>query len=416
MGRPEHVAGVNRNDRAVTAFTMLGHATFHTYELAIPLFVVVWLDEFSTSPAVLGVVVGLSYAAIGIGALPTGVLADRVSARRLVLASVLGMGVSMTIVALSPMLWVLAVALVGWGVAASLYHPAALTLLSRATAARGRAFALHGLAANVGVAAGPIVSAVLLGVLGWRIVALVLVLPVAIAALAAVGLEFDETAGARARGGEGATDGGAIRSLHEFGSSTRRLFTGGFLLVFVLAVLYGTYYRGSMTFLPEILAGLPLFDPVPVADRTIEPSRYVYAGLLLLGGAGQYAGGRLVEALRTESALIVGYVALVVIAVALLPLAAFGLVPLLAGAGALGFLVFMLPPINQEAISAYSAANVRGLSFGFNYTALFGVGAVGAPLAGAILTRWSPGALFFVLAGVALVATGLAVLLWWLDR
>ena len=28
------------NDRALTAFTMLGHATFHTYELVVPIFVV----------------------------------------------------------------------------------------------------------------------------------------------------------------------------------------------------------------------------------------------------------------------------------------------------------------------------------------------------------------------------------------
>ncbi|MFB6311031.1 MAG: MFS transporter [Salinirussus sp.] len=404
---------MNRNDRAVTAFTMLGHATFHTYELAIPLFVVVWLDVFETSPAVLGGVVGLSFAAIGLGALPTGLLADRVSARGLVLASVLGMGSSMIVVAVTPSLGVLAIALVGWGIAASLYHPAALTLLSRATTARGRAFALHGLAGNVGVATGPIVAAVLLGVLDWRAVALVLVLPVAVAVIAAIGLKFDETAGTRERRGERAADGGAVHSLGDFLGHTRALFTGGFVIVFVLAILYGTYYRGSMTFLPEILAGLALFDPVSVAGQAIEPSRYVYAGLLLIGGAGQYAGGRLVEAMRTESALILGYAALVGIALVLLPLAAVGLIPLLAGAAALGFLVFMLPLINQEAISAYTAANVRGLSFGYNYMALFGVGAIGAPLAGIILTRWSPDALFVVLAIIALMGTALAATLWW---
>jgi len=40
---------MDRNDRALTAFTMLGHATFHTYELVVPIFVVVWLDAFSTT-------------------------------------------------------------------------------------------------------------------------------------------------------------------------------------------------------------------------------------------------------------------------------------------------------------------------------------------------------------------------------
>jgi hypothetical protein len=68
---------MNSNDRTITGFAMLGHATFHTYELVIPLFVVVWLDTFAVSPAVLGVVVAASYALTGVGALPSSILADR---------------------------------------------------------------------------------------------------------------------------------------------------------------------------------------------------------------------------------------------------------------------------------------------------------------------------------------------------
>ncbi|OAQ54733.1 MFS transporter [Natrinema mahii] len=77
---------MDRNDRAVTAFAMLGHATFHTYELVMPIFVAIWLEAFATTPAVLGAVVGASYALVGVGALPSGLLADRVSSKALVLA------------------------------------------------------------------------------------------------------------------------------------------------------------------------------------------------------------------------------------------------------------------------------------------------------------------------------------------
>jgi len=395
----------------VTVFTMFGHATFHTYELAIPLFVAVWLDSFGTTPAVLGVVVGLGYAAIGLGALPTGILADRVSARSLVIACLVGMGASVALLSLAPSLPILAIALLGWGVSASLYHPAGLTLISRATRERGTAFALHGAAGNVGVATGPLLAAVLLGLFDWRFVAAVLVVPAVVAAGLALRLEFDERAGARVREYEPVGDGGEGRSLRDFLGQSKLLFTGGFALVFTVGVLYGTYYRGAITFLPDILADLPLFEPVAAYGTTVEPSQYVYAGLLLLGGVGQYAGGRLVDAVPVEWALVAGYASLVVIAVAFIRLTAAGLVPLLVGAAVLGFSVFMIAPINQEAISAYTTADVRGLSFGYNYAAIFGIGAVGATLAGVVLTRWSPAVLFLVLAGIALVGMAVSALL-----
>jgi MFS family permease len=377
---------------------MLGHATFHTYELAIPLFVAVWLDSFGTTPAVLGVVVGLGYAAIGLGALPTGILADRVSARSLVIVCLVGMGASVALLSLAPSLPILAIALLGWGVSASLYHPAGLTLISRATRERGTAFALHG---AVGVATGPLLAAVLLGLFDWRFVAAGL----------ALRLEFDERAGARVREDEPVGDGGEGRSLRGFLGQSKLLFTGGFALVFTVGVLYGTYYRGAITFLPDILADLALFEPVAAYGTTVEPSQYVYAGLLLLGGVGQYAGGRLVDAVPVEWALVAGYASLVVIAVAFIRLTAAGLVPLLVGAAVLGFSVFMIAPINQEAISAYTTADVRGLSFGYNYAAIFGIGALGATLAGLLLTRWSPAVLFLILAGIALVGMAVSALL-----
>lgn len=50
---------MDKNDRSLTVFTMLGHMVFHTYELAIPIFVVIWLDVFSVAAAVIGLIVGI---------------------------------------------------------------------------------------------------------------------------------------------------------------------------------------------------------------------------------------------------------------------------------------------------------------------------------------------------------------------
>ncbi len=393
---------MDRNDRALTGFTMLGHAMFHTYELVIPLFVVIWLDAFSTTAAFLGVVVGASYALTGVGALPSGVLSDRVSAKRLIVACMAGMGGGFLLVAAAPNLLVLSLGLLVWGAAASVYHPAGLSLISRGAKERGTAFAYHGAAGNVGVATGPLLAAVLLAFFGWRTVAALLVVPVVVAIGLALRLEFDETAAVDA---DAVADGGGEPSgLRRFAADSKLLFAGGFLFVFFIGNLYGLYYRGAFTFLPDILAGLPLFDPVTVVGRSVEPSQYVYSGLLILGGVGQYAGGKLVDRYRAEHVLVANFAVLVVVALAFVPAAEAGLWPLLLVSGMLGFFVFLEAPVNQEVISLYVPADLRGLSFGWTYIAVFGVGALGSAVAGVVLTRWSSSVLFALLAAFAVLA------------
>ena len=110
---------------------MIGHLMFHTYELVIPIFIVSWLQDFSTTPAFLGILVGVSYALTGIGALPSGILADQFSSKRLIILCLIGMEISFVVISVAPNLLVLSAALLLWGAAASIYHPVALALISR---------------------------------------------------------------------------------------------------------------------------------------------------------------------------------------------------------------------------------------------------------------------------------------------
>jgi MFS family permease len=159
------------------------------------------------------------------------------------------------------------------------------------------------------------------------------------------------------------------------------------------------------------MSGLALFDPVTFAGRSFEPSQYVYSGLLVLGGAGQFAGGKLVDRFRAERVLVANFAVLVLVALAFVPAAAAGLEPLLIVSGALGFFVFLEAPVNQEVISRHVPTDLRGLSFGWIYIAVSGVGALGSALAGVVLTRWSSGVLFGILAGFAALAALIGVYL-----
>ena len=405
---------MNRNDRAITGFTMAGHSMVHIYELSIPILMTVWLVEFPVTSATLGTVVAVGYGLFGVGALPGGLLVDRFGSRRLIVACLFGMGGSFLLLGVMPGIGGIAVAIAVWGLAASVYHPAGLALISNGVEQRGSAFAYHGMAGNVGIASGPFVTALLLLALDWRTAAMVLAVPALAAAVAGVTVEFDESAAvAAADGGEAPTT--DIYSVGEFLAASRGLFTAGFLTVFVLVLFNGLYYRGMLTFLPGLLGEFldPLLDIAPaegvgpVSDGRVgsefDLSRYLYAGLLAVGIGGQYVGGRLTDAIQPERGLAVMLAALVTIALLFVP-ASRTLPTLLLVSVALGFALFAMQPLSQATIANYSPAEHRGLSFGYTYLAIFGIGALGASITGAVLTYGSPTAVFLLLAGFAAVA------------
>ncbi|PSP90875.1 MFS transporter [Halobacteriales archaeon QS_4_66_20] len=413
---------MNRNDRAITGFTMAGHGMVHTYELSIPILMTVWLVEFPVTTATLGTVVAVGYGLFGVGALPGGLLVDRFGSRRLIVACLFGMGGSFLLLGVAPGVVGITIALAVWGLAASVYHPAGLTLISNGVEQRGVGFAYHGMAGNVGIAFGPFVTALLLLVFDWRTAVMVLALPALLAALIGTTVEFDEAAAVEtvADGGEAPTT--DVTSLREFRSASRGLFTAGFLTVFALVLFNGLYYRGMVTFLPELLSDFlsPLVAgnpgeavgvvPEGPAAEEFDLSRYLYAGLLAVGIGGQYVGGRLTDAIEPEQGMAAMLGALVVIALLFVPASA-TLPSLLAVSVALGFALFAMQPLSQATIAKYSPPEHRGLSFGYTYLAIFGIGALGASLAGTVLTYGSAVAVFLLLAGFAGVALALAFVL-----
>jgi len=387
---------------------MVAHAMVHTYELSIPILMTIWLDQFAVTPGQLGLMVSAGYALFGLGALPGGVLADVLGSRRLIAVALFGMGGSFLVLSLSPSIAGIAVALLLWGASASVYHPSGLSLVSRGVHQRGDAFAYHGMAGNFGIAFGPLATTVLLLFAGWNTVTVVLAIPALVAGAMALRIRFDESA-AVADGGDARTD--AVSSFDEFVSESKLLLFGPFILVFGIVMASGLYYRGVLTFLPELLSTFPMFEPIHVAGRLLEPSRYVYSALLMIGMAGQYVGGKLTKRMPTERAIGAAFTVLAVLAIVFLPAANAGLVPFLVVGAVLGFFLFVVQPLYQATVAEYTPAGTRGLSYGYTYLGVFGVGALGAAVAGNILQYSSPGMLFLVLAGIASVAAVLGTYL-----
>jgi len=432
---------VDDNDRSILGFVMVGHAMVHVYEFSVPTLMIIWLSEFSTNAAVLGSAVAVGYGLFGVGALPGGLLVDRFGSRPLIVACLAGMAGAFAVAGAAGSLASLAVAVGAWGVFASVYHPAGLALLSNAVEDRGIAMGYHGMGGNLGIALGPLATALLLLRFDWRTVALALTVPAAVVAVSGLFVDLDsEHTGAATPDGGGADpetnvdsdgdvtgadadvadpdgDADAGRSPSGLVADTRTLATLGFGLVLLVVTLNGLYYRAFLTFLPDllgdVLAGLvdvQLIDPGSPYAEEFDVARYLYVAILTVGVAGQYAGGRLADRVAPERALSYVLAVLAGLALAFVP-ATGATAPFLAVALLLGVALFAVQPLSQATVAAYSAPEARGLSFGFTYLAVFGVGALGASLAGAVLTYGSVRVLFVALATVSATGAGVAVVL-----
>ncbi|HHP7237459.1 MFS transporter [Longibacter sp.] len=391
------------NDRSIVGLVSIAHAMVHTYELSIPIFVTVWSDALQIPNKELGLMVGLGYALFGLGAIPGGILSDRLGSRGLITMCLAGMGGSFALLSISSSPWALTASMAAWGIAASVYHPAGLSLISKGVTQRGRALALHGMAGNAGIALGPLATALLLAWIGdWQWVALILAVPAVLATAYALSSTFDEHA---AEGPElSPTNEASGHVIRRLGITSRQLFATAFAGVFAIVMLSGLYYRGVLTFLPDLLGDVVTFQ-LPLG---LDAEHYVYAGILMIGMLGQFVGGKLTDRFPTEVSMLGALTLLSIIALAFLPVVQISTATVLLGSAVLGFFLFLVQPLYQATVAEYTPARARGLSYGFTYLGVFGIGAIGAPLAGWLLDTSGPMALFVVLSGIALAAAALS--------
>lgn len=332
-----------------------------------------WVGEFSTTAAVLGLVVTVGYGLFGVGALPGGILVDRFGSKPLILACLGGMAGSFLLVSLAPNLLTLALAIAVWGVTASVYHPAGLSLLSKSVDQRGTALGYHGIGGNLGIALGPLATALLLLAFDWRIVTAALTVPAAVVAAYGLTVDIDDalpdTENAVSDGdidGDGGSGANGAASLSTIADDTRVLLAGGFLIVFVFVTFSGLYYRTFLTFLPDLLGDvlgglidIQLIDPESPYAEEFDVARYLYVAVLMVGVLGQYLGGRIADRVPPERALMVLMGILTVLALLFVP-ASETIVTFIAVSLLLGVVLFTVQPLSQATVAPTLRARRAG--------------------------------------------------------
>lgn len=104
----------------------------------------------------------------GAGAIVAGRLGDLWGRRTMMVIFFFGMGISCLVIALCQTRWQIGLALTLMGVFASIYHPVGIPMLVRNSPRPGFTIGVNGLAGNLGVALGAMLSLVLAEHFGWQ--------------------------------------------------------------------------------------------------------------------------------------------------------------------------------------------------------------------------------------------------------
>jgi MFS family permease len=365
---------VNSTQRKVLWTASLSHATIHVYELAVPALLILIQAEF-----VSGV--------FGLGALPAGLLVDRLGSKVLLAGCLWGSALCTAGMALSPSLGWFTVCAGSMGLFLSIYHPAGTALISTALAPSGRVFAIHGMVGNLGVAGASVIAGVLGAAFGWRW---------ALGILASVGIGLGAFALRL-----------AVPSLHEVRARAGRGHWPDFALLLVAAGFLGMIYRGMTTFLPKFFAtSYTSGGSAGTAVGGLLTTLALFAGL-----GGMYTAGRMVDrGMRPVFVFMVGTLMQGPFLVALGWLAGPVLMPVVM---AVAFFHFFTQPPGNQMVARFTPPRLRGLGYGVYFLVAFGTGSFGASYGGWVSERWGLGwsfpalALLLVPAIIAVALLGL---------
>jgi hypothetical protein len=157
----------------------LGHALTHWYPATFYLLLPLIGKELGLSYSEIGSVLTCQYLAGAIANIPGGIFVDSVGRKGLLMAvSLFWIGFPYLMMGSAHAYWMILCCATLVGIGNNLWHPSAISwLANRFPQRKGLVMSIHSMGGNVGDAVAPLVAGALLGVLSWRDVVIVNVLP-----------------------------------------------------------------------------------------------------------------------------------------------------------------------------------------------------------------------------------------------
>ncbi len=390
---------MSREEKIVVALMGCSHALTHGCQLIFPAVLLLLQREFSLGYLELGVIGNIMNLAYGLGALPGGMVYNHLGPKKLYLVCFLGSSAALILVGISSTLLIFAAGLALMGLAGSVYHPLANSLISAKVREYGRAMGIHGAAGNLGLAMAPFAIGLIASYLGWRHAYLWFALPGIALSIWALFVDMSPREEIMAIDG-------SCRPKKTFLKSLKTYFSVPLILLYSINVMVNFSFVGSITFLPTIMAKRASFHFHSL--DSVAMGGMLSAIVLFMGVFGQFGGGLLSQKPRLErNFLLVSIISLPFI----LTMSFTTDLLLLILALIYFFINFFLQPMSNTLLAQYTSAENRGTAFGLFFFVAFVFGSSASSFSGYIAQRFGLEWVFMGLGSSGLLLSLLAFFL-----
>lgn len=378
---------MNRIEKYILAITGGSHLTVHAFMLVFPSILLSVQKEFSVGLDTLGYLAMLSAFMFGAGAIPTGYFESKIGGRNLLLIYQLGSAAASVIILMSTTLFSFGVGLMLLGLFCSIHHPAGLTIISKRIKDINRGMAFHGIAGSLGLAIGPLVTALITDWISWRAA-------YAVFALMNIGLAGSIVALIPVRKGSHDTSDLA---------GTRVTNKAALIFYYGLGIFIGLSFAGFSTFMPAHFA-IKTREMITAFSDTVRGGLFTTI-VLLAGIVGQTIGGILGKRYRRADVLL--WIILISIPLLILIGVLNGWI-LITISVIFGIVHFAWQPVSNSLMATLTHSRHRGVGYGISFFFSFGVGSIAAGVSGLVSEYFGVAYVFPTMAIVLIPAAFLA--------
>ena len=364
--------------------TSLGHFLVHFSTMVLPSIILLLQSEFNVSMIQLGTLIMTQIFFMGIGGFPSGILVDRYGTKIILLIYFFGIFLSTLLLYFTESYSMMYFGMSLLGLAAGLYHPAGLKLVSFSKNI-SKQMALHGMFGSIGLACGPLYGSLFASIFSWRLAYLVIGLSSFLLFIC------------------------TIFFINNDNNKTKRWpiisfqISDSHILIFLVASLWGVVHHGLFNFLPYYFS-----ERVDLGYNIVIGGGSLTAFILFLGIAGQYIGGQLGENYDRKNLQFW----LVTLNIPFLIIMGFlYMIPLVLVVSVLGAINFMFQPVNNSLIADITNEENRGFIYGILFGLSFGVGSLSGYIGGVITELYQISYIFPTLSILLIPASILAYML-----
>ncbi|MDJ0624267.1 MAG: MFS transporter, partial [Desulfocapsaceae bacterium] len=304
------------------------------------------------------------YLLFGVSALPWGMLADKISARLLLMIFYIGAGGAGLLAAVSlgnPKL--LGFALTGIGLFSGIYHPVGLGWIARDIENTSLAMGYNGMFGNLGLAVAPLAA----GLINYSIGLEAVYLCVGLLNLSGVVLLLK------------AKNNRSKKSIEANSRYQQNSSLLPFIILLFAMMLGGIVYRGTSVTLPAYfqLSNAQLFEGIKHLFGGIGTENVVAtiltSAIYFFGMAGQFFGGKIGEQYELRRSYCLFHIITVPAALAM---AMTSNIPLIGFAMVHSFFLLGMQPIENTLVSRLAPPGLMSSAYGLKFILTFGVGAL----------------------------------------